>query len=168
MILISSCGLRTALKQAACLDGNSKYDRYQISSLELVGFPMPSHQCFLLCRLRVGIVYRHAGAHGIFVDLGFFGSTGCWQNNCGSSPQPKPKLDGQNAVCLPGTRGIQTNSTVRTSGGILKSLCPVALIPHVVSARKGMEIRLQEGCHKDSSNPPRGGPRHLRASLLAG
>lgn len=32
--------------------------------------------------IEAGIVYRHAGAHGIFVDLGFFGNTGCWQNNC--------------------------------------------------------------------------------------
>eukprot|EP00434_Breviolum_minutum_P040794 symbB.v1.2.036269.t1/scaffold5081.1/size31135/3 len=29
-----------------------------------------------------GLVYRHAGAHGIFLDLSFFGSTGCWQNDC--------------------------------------------------------------------------------------
>jgi len=27
-------------------------------------------------------VYRHAGAHAIFVDLSAFGATGCWQNDC--------------------------------------------------------------------------------------
>lgn len=27
-------------------------------------------------------VFRHAGAHAIFVDLSSFGSTGCWQNDC--------------------------------------------------------------------------------------
>ncbi|CAK9046508.1 unnamed protein product [Durusdinium trenchii] len=35
--------------------------------------------------IEEGIVYRHAGAHGIFVDLNFFGSTGCWQNDCRST-----------------------------------------------------------------------------------
>jgi len=27
-------------------------------------------------------VFRHAGAHAIFVDLSSFGSAGCWQNDC--------------------------------------------------------------------------------------
>ncbi|OLQ14390.1 hypothetical protein AK812_SmicGene1484 [Symbiodinium microadriaticum] len=27
-------------------------------------------------------VYRHAGAHGIFVDLSTYGSAGCWDDNC--------------------------------------------------------------------------------------
>eukprot|EP00439_Symbiodinium_sp_Y106_P019355 s1180_g2.t1 len=29
-----------------------------------------------------GFVYRHAGAHGIFLDLSTYGSTGCWDGNC--------------------------------------------------------------------------------------
>lgn len=28
------------------------------------------------------IVHRHAGAHAIFVDFSYFGTTGCWQNDC--------------------------------------------------------------------------------------
>lgn len=29
-----------------------------------------------------GTVYRHAGAHAIFVDMSSYGSAGCWQNDC--------------------------------------------------------------------------------------
>ena len=32
--------------------------------------------------LQQGVVYRHAGAHGIFVDVSLFGSKGCWRNDC--------------------------------------------------------------------------------------
>jgi len=28
------------------------------------------------------VVFRHAGAHAIFVDLSSFGTSGCWQNDC--------------------------------------------------------------------------------------
>mmetsp|Transcript_104209 Transcript_104209/g.323999 ORF Transcript_104209/g.323999 Transcript_104209/m.323999 type:complete len:251 (-) Transcript_104209:307-1059(-) len=28
------------------------------------------------------VVMRHAGAHAIFVDLGAYGTSGCWQNDC--------------------------------------------------------------------------------------
>lgn len=30
-------------------------------------------------------VFRHAGAHAIFVDVSTYGSTGCWQNDCKNS-----------------------------------------------------------------------------------
>lgn len=132
----------------------------------LLNFQCPSVP--FLCRLRVGIVYRHAGAHGIFVDLGFFGNTGCWQNNCRSIPQPR--LDCQNAPCLPGTQGIQTSSTVRTtSGDILGTFVP-RLWFHMCQ----QEMIYGDAMRCDCRVPQRffksvhRGPRHLRASLLAG
>jgi hypothetical protein len=59
--------------QLACpCDGGAKAAE---AAAAIVNAPYPG------C-IQQNSVFRHAGAHAIFVDLSSYGSSGCWQNDC--------------------------------------------------------------------------------------
>ena len=104
-----------------------------------------------LCSQMSGIVYRHADAHGIFVDLSFFGCAGCWQNDCRCIPQQRSPC-----IRVPALRGRRTSSTVRTGGILAPGVLPFIRVGGlstrnsdgllILQPSHDMEMPLQEGC----------------------
>ena len=113
--------------------------------------------------LEQGVVYRHAGAHGIFVDVSLFGQRGCWQQDCLASDKfsaAEPSLCARACWQLPqclfwsfghemcflrksrGGREASEASRSFVSGG--KSCAPAAL-PDAWLARRAAQVAKQ--CH---------------------
>ncbi|CAK0848876.1 unnamed protein product [Prorocentrum cordatum] len=66
-----------------CWDGDFTFDRCCRSDEPVPRLP-DSPDAYPAC-IVTGIVLRHLGEHGVFVDVTSHGSTGCFQNNCSHS-----------------------------------------------------------------------------------
>lgn len=52
-----------------------------IAGLVVSALPSSCAQGYPAC-IEADVVFRHANAHAIFVDLSSYGTVGCWQNDC--------------------------------------------------------------------------------------
>ena len=139
-------------RRATCLEGNSKCDRYQIRSLELVEFPVPISAFFVPVAGRHCLstcwCSWHLRGSGFLREHRMLAE----QLQVHSSAQAGPPKRALSSWNPRNTDKFHSEDNIRGYPG---DLCPEAVISTCASKKWYMEMRWDAiaGCHKDFSNP---------------